>query len=452
MPWWLGTSLTTNIKGKCVSYSKRIAVVGAGIAGLVAAYRLHQQGWAVTLFESQPTFGGHAHTVDITLEGMTHGVDTGFLVYNERTYPGLIALFAELGVRTAPTDMSFSVKATRPGTRPALEWSGRNLATVFSQKRNLVSPRFWAMLVDIVRFNRLATGLAVSNDPLLHAQTVGDFLTLHRFGLGFTEDYFLPMIACIWSCPTEQMRAFPMATLVRFCHNHGLLQVSGRPQWYTVTGGSRHYVEKIVAALPDARAATPVLALMREADQVRVVTQQGTESFDQVVLACHPDQTLALLGQGATHQERRWLGAIRYQPNTAVLHTDASVLPQRRAAWAAWNYERANRGGATDYAQVCLHYLINRLQPLPFQTPVVVSLNPVTPIQPDKVLQSFQYDHPIFDAPAMAAQQQVAHLQGRRRSWFCGAWCGYGFHEDGLQAGTSVAAALTAQVRGEQSP
>lgn len=438
-----------------MSKSQRVVVVGAGIAGLMAAHRLRQHNVAVTVLEAMPTFGGHANTVNVTLEGITHGVDTGFLVYNERTYPGFIALLDELGVATTPSEMSFSVKSARFGgsaTTPALEWSGTRLSTVFTQKRNLLSLRFLKMLLDIVRFNRLATQLAKSESPAVLSQTVGDFLKAHRLGRGFTDDYFLPMIACIWSCPTEQMLAFPMATLVRFCHNHGLLQVTGRPQWYTVTGGSRQYVQKMIASQPDARASTPVTAIIRESDGVRVVTATGVEVFDQVVLACHPHSALALLGDGATPDERRVLGAIRYQPNRAVLHTDASVLPSNPKVWAAWNYERANGGepGAVD--QVCLHYLINRLQPLPFQTPVIVSLNPIGPIEPTKVLQSFVYEHPIFDAAAIAAQQHIASLQGQQRTWLCGAWCGYGFHEDGLQAGLAVASNLMARVLASPVP
>jgi uncharacterized protein len=364
----------------------------------------------------------------------------------------LVALLARLEVETVPSDMSFSVKAARPG-RSALEWSGTSLATVFSQRRNLFSPRFWGMLKDILRFNRLATALAVRGDDAQLNQTVGDFLTANRLGAGFTDDYFLPMIACIWSCPTEQMLQFPMATMIRFCHNHGLLQVADRPQWYTVKGGSRQYVNKLVAQLPDARCATPIKALHREAGRVTLHWATGQEDFDGVVMACHPDQALALLGQGATTAEQGLLGAIRYQPNLAVLHTDVSVLPSQSQAWAAWNYERraadapststsasaTHSAAAGDQQQVCLHYLINRLQPLPWQQPVVVSLNPLTPIAPGCVIQTFHYDHPVFDAPAIAAQKEVATLQGQQQTWFCGAWCGYGFHEDGLQSGWTAA-------------
>jgi predicted NAD/FAD-binding protein len=431
---------------------RRYAVIGSGVAGLMAAHTLSEQGVAVTLFEAGPQFGGHANTVDLSMDGITHGVDTGFLVYNERTYPGLIALFESLGVVTAPSDMSFSVQAQRPGSQHYVEWSGTSLGSVFAQKRNLFSPRFWRMLGDIFRFNRLATALANQNQEAALTQTVGHFLTAHRFGEGFVQDYFLPMIACIWSCPPEQMRQFPVATLIRFCHNHGLLQVTNRPQWRTVKGGSRHYVNKIVAGLADARRATPVLAVHRRPLQgqgaVTLILSTGQEHFNGVVFACHPDQALALLGNGATAQETEVLGAIRYQANTAVLHVDSAVLPTQRSAWAAWNYERsshedpANSNPATQ--SVCLHYLLNQLQPLPWRTPVVVSLNPIRPIAPEKVLHTIAYEHPVFDGPAIAAQQHLEQLQGQHSSWFCGAWCGYGFHEDGLQSGLAAATAIAA--------
>jgi predicted NAD/FAD-binding protein len=426
----------------------RVAVIGSGVAGLGAAWSLRQsdQPCAVTLFEAGAHFGGHAHTQTLTLEGIRHGVDTGFLVYNERTYPRLIRLFDELAVATAPSDMSFSVQVHQ-GQGRALEWSGSNLATVFAQKRNLVRPRFWGMLADIVRFNRLATALAQAQGDAGMTQSVADFLSQHGFGARFRDDYLLPMIGCIWSCPLDQMLQFPMATLIRFCHNHGLLQVANRPQWYTVQGGSRHYVDKIVAQLDDARLHTPVLALERGADGVHVHSQRGREHFDAVVLACHPDQALRLLGEGASAQERAVLGAIRYQANLAVLHTDEAQLPQSRSAWAAWNYERNTSADATQ-SPVCLHYLLNRLQPLPWTTPVIVTLNPVRPIDAAHVHARMHYEHPVFDASAMAAQAQVPQLQGQQRSWFCGAWCGYGFHEDGLRSGQQAAASLLAALAG----
>ena len=427
----------------------RIAIVGSGIAGLAAAHRLSPHAHT-TLFEAGHHFGGHAHTVDVTLPGaqgpVTHGVDTGFLVLNERTYPQLLALFAELGVATAASDMSFSVQVPRVyGTRP-LEWSGSNLASVFAQRRNLANPRFLGMLAQLLRFNRVCTRLAEAGEERALAQPLGEFLAEHRFGDAFRDWYLLPMLGCIWSCPTDQMLKFPVATMIRFCHNHGLLQVADRPQWFTVAGGSRNYVRKIVQGLPDARCSTPVRRIERDAAGVRIATDRGTEHFDRVVIATHSDQALALLGQ-PTGPEQALLGAIRYQANRAVLHTDTSVLPQRRAAWAAWNYERAPQN-QQESARVCLHYLINRLQPLPFAQPVVVSLNPLGTIAPEQVLGEYHYAHPVFDAAAIAAQRQLTRLQGQQHTWFAGAWAGYGFHEDGLKSGLAAAESLRASLPG----
>jgi uncharacterized protein len=421
---------------------KRVAVVGSGIAGLGVAYALARDTAHpahVTLFEAGAHFGGHANTVDVTLEGVTHGVDTGFLVFNERTYPNLIRLFAELGVDTAPSDMSFSVQARQDG----LEWSGSDLGTVFAQKRNLLRPRFLGMLADLLRFNRLTTAIAERNEDAELQEPIGDFLDRHRFGPAFRQWYFLPMIGCIWSCPADQMLRFPIGTMIRFCHNHGLIQVSNRPQWRTVTGGSRHYVRRMLQDIGDARLNTPVRQVRRlppasGAAGVMVATEHGSERFDEVVLACHSDQALALLAD-ATDDERRVLGAIRYHPNRAVLHTDTSVLPQRRRAWAAWNYARAADAGR-EQAAVCLHYLINRLQPLPWQQPVIVSLNPDPAHEPapGQVLREFDYAHPVFDRAAVTAQRELPAIQGRSHVWFCGAWARYGFHEDGLMSALAV--------------
>jgi predicted NAD/FAD-binding protein len=426
----------------------RAAVIGSGIAGLAAAHHLQPHA-EVTLLEADARFGGHAQTVDVTLPDasgrpVTHGVDTGFLVYNERTYPNLVRLFARLNVATAAADMSFSVQVPQAFGAQPLEWCGSNLASVFAQPSNLLRPRFWRMLREVLRFNRLATHIAESAADAELRQPLAKFLRAHGFAPEFEQWYLLPMIGCIWSCPPEQMLHFPVGTLIRFCHNHGLLQVSDRPQWHTVRGGSREYVRRIVAGLRDARLSTPVLALRREPGAVALRTAAGWERFDYAVLACHPDQALGLLAD-ASEDERRILGAIRYQPNRAVLHTDASVLPRRRAAWAAWNFERA--AGAVGSRPVCLHYLINRLQPLPWPQPVIVTLNPVRPIAPRAVLGEYEFAHPVFDARAVQAQAELGALQGRRRTWFAGAWAGYGFHEDGLKAGIAAAGAAMLQTQ-----
>jgi uncharacterized protein len=421
----------------------KVAVIGAGISGLSCAYRLVQGGAEVSLYEAGPYFGGHSNTVDVTLDGLTFGVDTGFLVFNDRTYPNLIALFAELGVDTVASDMSFSVKlplGEQAGAR-MLEWAGSNLDTVFAQRGNLLRPRFLRMLRDILRFNRHATELALAGP--MPAQSLGQFLDDHGYSAQFRAWYLLPMAACIWSCPSNQMLAFPVATFIRFCHNHGLLQVSGRPQWRTVRGGSRNYVNKLLAAIPGKRLATPVTSVSRAegggALSVRVATADGAAYYDQVVLACHSDQSLALLAD-ASAEVRSVLAAVRYQPNRAVLHTDARCLPSNRKAWSAWNYQST----AAATPDVCEHYLLNQLQPLPCTTPVIVSLNPIDEPDPAQVLASFEYAHPVFDEGAIAAQARLRALQGSRNTWFAGAWTGYGFHEDGLKSGLEAAGALTA--------
>ncbi len=425
----------------------RIAIIGSGVSGLAAAHGLRGRA-AISLFEAADYFGGHTHTVDITLptpEGSrTHGVDTGFLVFNERTYPQLIKLFAELGVPSAKSDMSFSVQVQHRGGQ--LEWSGANLATVFAQPANALRPGFWRMLRDILRFNRICTGIAVRQAESELTQPLGAFLAQQGFSTEFRDWYFLPMLGCIWSCPTQQMLEFPVATMIRFCHNHGLMQVSDRPAWWTVPGGARQYVDKIVAQIPDRRLNTAVLSVRR--DEQGVVLQfrdrEGlhTEHFDKVVFATHSDETLALLGD-ASAAERAVFGAVAYQPNVAVLHTDASVLPRRRAAWAAWNYQGGSVSGPSAQPRVCLHYLLNKLQPLPFAQAVVVSLNPLQAIDPALTLGRFHYAHPVFDLAAIRAQSQLPDLQGHKGAFFCGAWTGYGFHEDGLKSGLDVAERIT---------
>ena len=318
----------------------KLAIVGSGISGLAVAHRLRGQA-DITLFEAGDYFGGHTHTVDLTLNQagrrVTHGIDTGFLVFNERTYPELIRLFAELGVATARSDMSFSAQVIGPAGQPALEWSGSSLNTVFAQRRNLVRPRFLGMLADVLRFNRMANVLALGNRDAELMQPLADFLRQQGFSSAFRDWYLLPMLGCIWSCPTDQMLEFPLATLIRFCHNHGLIQVSDRPQWWTVAGGARQYVEKITAGIPDKRLSCPVQRIVRDEQGVMVTSGGQTERFDKLVLASHSDQSLALLTE-ASEPERAVLGPIRYQPNGAVLHTAPSVLPRQRRAWAAWNY------------------------------------------------------------------------------------------------------------------
>jgi predicted NAD/FAD-binding protein len=421
---------------------RRIAVIGAGIAGLASAYLLSRQ-HDVTLFEAGSHLGGHSNTVDVELDGQRHPVDTGFLVFNDRTYPNLIALFAELGVKSHASDMSFSVSLDQG----RLEWAGTNLNTVFAQRRNAFSPSFLGMLRDILRFN------ASAHTHLEHASasgcSVGDLLISGGYGMPFRQHYLLPMAAAIWSSAANDILHFPAATFLRFCINHALLQVRQRPQWRTVDGGAREYVRKIAATLQDYRTRTPVLRVLRQDDGVTVLTDAGPERFDALVLATHAPISLKLLDD-ADAQERAVLGAVRYQPNVAVLHTDTALLPRRRRVWSAWNYLGGHRGapGSQTYAAqsgdeadpVCVSYLCNQLQPLPFDKPVVVTLNPTQQPAPGKEIDRFHYQHPLLDLAAVAAQQRVPELQGRHRTWFAGAWTGYGFHEDGLKSALRVAA------------
>jgi len=414
----------------------RIAIVGSGIAGLGAAWLLQKQGHAVTVFEAEPRAGGHTHTVDVTLEGVTHPVDTGFLVFNDRTYPHLISLFAELGVPSVASEMSFSVRDDGSG----LEWAGTNLATLFARPANALSPAFWSMLGDIVRFNRETTAALAANR--LPSMTLGAYLDAQRYRRPFRDGYLVPMAAAIWSSPAREILDFPLPTFVRFCHNHGLLTVDDRPLWRTVQGGGRVYVQKIVERLADVRLGCPVRQVRRTHGGIEIDSPRGrAERFDGVVLACHSDQALALLGDPSA-DERRLLAKVRYQPNRVVLHSDAALLPRRRRAWAAWNYL------ATDdphgQRPVSVSYLINRLQPLPFRTPVIVTLNPAIEPDPRSVIDEFEYSHPLLDAEAVTAQEAIGRRQGRHQTWYAGAWLGYGFHEDGLKSAHAVAAGIAA--------
>ncbi|HEY2000629.1 NAD(P)/FAD-dependent oxidoreductase [Paraburkholderia sp.] len=413
---------------------QRIAVVGAGIAGLASAYLLSKQ-HSVTLFEAGSYAGGHTNTVDVTLDGHTHPVDTGFLVFNDRTYPNLIAFFAELGVTAHPSEMTFSVSLDEG----RLEWAGTSLNTVFAQRSNLFSPTFIGMLRDIVRFN----GSAERNlDVALRTgASMGDLLMAGGYGGAFQQHYLLPMAAAIWSSATADILRFPATTFLRFCLNHALLQINRRPQWKTVLGGGREYVRQIVRGLDDVRIDTPVRAVRRDAHGVDVLTDSGPQRFDAVVLATHAPDTLKLLDD-PDFAEGDVLRAVRYQPNVAVLHTDTKLLPRRRRVWSAWNYLGGRRLDGT--RPVCVSYLVNQLQSLPFDTPLVVTLNPVVEPAPGTELRRFVYDHPLFDLAAIDAQRRLPAVQGRRRTWFAGAWTGYGFHEDGLKSALRVAADFNA--------
>jgi predicted NAD/FAD-binding protein len=413
------------------SPSRRIAVVGSGIAGLSAAWLLADQ-YRVTLFEAGDYFGGHSNTVDVTLEGVTYPVDTGFLVHNDLTYPNLVPLLAHLGVPVHASDMSFGVSIHEPD----IEWAGTNLRSVFAQPSNLFRPKFIGMLRDILRFNREAERylLEVRRTPM----TLGELLAREKFGQAMQEWYLLPMAAAIWSAPVSAVLDFSAATFLSFCLNHRLLQIDQRPKWKTILGGSRLYVQAMLKRLTDARLACPVTRVQRTANSVVISSPRGEESFDAVVMACHAPTTLALLEP--TPHEHRVLSAIRYQPNEAILHTDVALLPRRQKVWSAWNYMAAGGQGAE--RPVAVSYLINQLQPLPFKTPVIVTLNPHQLPDPAKVLARFSYEHPVLDQAASLAQSELPGLQGQHRTWFCGAWTGFGFHEDGLKSALRVARAF----------
>lgn len=405
-----------------------IAVVGSGISGLAAAWLLSQR-HDVTLYEADARLGGHSNTVDALIDGIDVPVDTGFLVCNDRTYPNLLAMFKHLDVELVASEMSFSVQIQRE----RLEWSGTSLATLFGDIKTLFRPRFWRMILDIIRFNR--------ESPMLlgeHASglTLGEYLERGNYSAAFMQWYLFPMVAAIWSCPTGTVRDFPATTLIRFFKQHGLLQVANRPQWLTVKNGSRSYVEKLGSRISRINIDDAVIQIDRNATGVSVVSKKGVTRFDQVVLACHSDQALKLLSD-PTADELSVLSAITYQPNRAVLHTDASLLPRRKALWSAWNFHAQDSGPAEQ--AVSLSYLINKLQPLGVNTPVIVTLNPQVEIPEQHVLADINYAHPVLDGAAVVAQGKLPLIQGVRQIWFCGAWTGYGFHEDGLKSALQIA-------------
>ncbi|HQV81240.1 MAG TPA: FAD-dependent oxidoreductase, partial [Agitococcus sp.] len=362
----------------------KVAIIGSGITGLSAAWLLARH-HNVTLFEANDYAGGHSNAVDVSLDGMNYPVDTGFLVFNRKTYPNLTQLFSLLDVETADTDMGFSVRLPKDN----IEWSGSNLSSLFAQKANMFRPRFWLMISDILRFNKNATRLLA----LAQAQnlSLGQLLKAENYSESFAQWYLLPMGAAIWSTPSKDMLNFPAESFLQFCINHGLLQIKDRPQWMTVTGSSRQYVKKMCAGIGDVRLNHAVYAIERTKDGVLIQHQYGEDFFDKVVLATHSDQSLALLGD-ASSQEKSILSAIKYAPNTAFLHTDSSLMPKNKAAWAAWNYYNSPQDN--NNAPVAVTYWLNKLQPLPFKSPLFVTLNPPEPIAQKHIIKSFDYAHP----------------------------------------------------------
>jgi len=405
----------------------RVAVIGSGIAGLASAWLLSRR-QTVTLFEANAYPGGHTHTHDIQLDGRGYTVDTGFIVHNRAHYPLLSALFDDLGVATQPTHMSFSVRNQASG----LEYNAANLDTLFCQRRNLVSPRFLGMIRDLMRFYREAPALL---DEVGQGPTLGEYLDRGGYGAAFRDEHLVPMASALWSSPSAAVLGFPARYLVQFMANHQMLSLSGRPEWRVVSGGSRRYVDAMRARWSvQERLNTPVIAVRRHHDSVDVVTHAGTESFDEVVLACHSDQALALLAD-ADATERSVLGAMTYQANETVLHTDASLLPRSRKAWAAWNaFIPADPGDACTVS-----YCMNLLQGFTSPDPFIVTLNRSNAIEPRRILRRMSYEHPVYTHASVAAQTRKTEIQGRRRVWFAGAYWGWGFHEDGMRSAVELA-------------
>jgi uncharacterized protein len=422
----------------------RIAVVGSGIAGLASAWLLSRAPQApasarheVVLFEANDYLGGHTHTHDIELDDMRYAVDTGFIVHNPQHYPLLTRLFSELGVASQPTTMSFSVRNEATG----LEYNATDLNALFCQRRNLLSPRFWGMIRDLLRFYREAPALL---DTSGDGPTIGDYLAEHRYGAAFRDEHLVPMASALWSSPSNKILSFPAKYLLRFMANHQMLQVANRPQWRVVTGGSNAYVRALQARWRvDARLSTPVLSVLRDADGVRIDTAQGSERFDRLVLACHSDQALKILGDNASEAERSVLGAITYQANDTVLHTDASLLPRNRKAWAAWNAAIPKPSQSCVEAEACtVSYCMNLLQGIASPQPFIVTLNRTAAIDPTKILRRMRYHHPEYTHASVAAQSRKAEIQGQHHTWFAGAYWGWGFHEDGIRSAVEAAESM----------
>jgi predicted NAD/FAD-binding protein len=445
-----------------------VVVIGSGVAGLSTAWHLRHQA-RLTLLESADRLGGHTHTRAITLNGVTGPVDTGFIVFNHRTYPLFTPWLAELGVQTSASDMSFSVSVDEG----AFEWSGSNLRSIFAQPSNALRPDFWTMLREILKFNKKAVddcaAISAGRKP---AVCLGDYLTTEGYSDLFQSAYLLPMAGAIWSCPTETMRGYPLTSFVQFCSNHGLLQVQDRPTWYTLSKGSTSYIEAMLSRMsqdnlmPDLRLHHRVEGVRangaeptnqtpgnQQALEISGTDQSTGQTFtlqaNAVVLACHSDQAARILDK-TNHPALPSLRAVGFQPNKAYLHRDASLMPRRRSAWASWNY--LSQTSQQSSSAVSVTYWMNRLQPLAFSEDVFVSLNPHRPPEPTKTLEEIHYEHPIFNEEAVNAQTKLQALQGRDGVWFAGAWTGFGFHEDGFRAGKQTAESVIEKVCSKPDP
>lgn len=408
----------------------RIAVVGSGISGLASAWLLARE-HEVTLFEASDYLGGHTHTHDIELHGARYAIDTGFIVHNPRHYPLLTRLLGELGVASQASTMSFSVRNEASG----LEYNAATLNGLFCQRRNLLAPRFYGMLRDLARFYREAPALLGERGP---GPTLRQYLDQHGYGAAFRDEHLVPMASALWSAPPAGVLGFPARFLVRFMANHDMLQVRGRPQWRVVSGGSARYVSALRRQWGvRERLACPVHRVRRDASGVTLHSRAGAERFDQLILACHSDQSLALLADADT-REHQVLGAMTYQHNEVLLHTDATVLPRRRRAWAAWNALIPRRAGDACTVSYCMNLLQGVKSPEPF----IVTLNPTVAVNPQKILRRLSYTHPLFTPAAVQAQARRSQIQGQRRTWFAGAYWGFGFHEDGIASAVEVCRGL----------
>lgn len=413
---------------------EKIAVIGAGISGLTSAWLLREK-YEVHLYEENDYAGGHTQTTDVAIGDRTWPVNTGFIVFNDWTYPNFIRLMELLGVASEDSDMSFSVKCEKTG----LEYNGHTLNSLFAQRSNLFRPSFWGMIRDILRFNK-ETRKALSDDTLDRSETLGSYLNRRGYGRAFRDNYIIPMGAAVWSASEEMMMEFPLYFFVRFFNNHGMLSVDDRPQWKVISGGSRTYVERILQDLPEDQVyiKTPVEKVVRSADKVDVYSMRGCESYDQVIFACHSDQALKML-DAPSRDEQEILGAIPYKMNDVVLHTDSRILPERELARAAWNYHI----GMETQDCVAVTYYMNRLQnfddaPVDF----CVTLNKTEDIDKNTILRRFRYAHPVFTREGMAAQQRHGDISGINRTHFCGAYWFNGFHEDGVVSALRVTEAL----------
>ncbi len=417
----------------------KIAIIGSGISGLTSAYYLNDK-HDIQIFEAGDYIGGHTATIDVELDGKKYAVDTGFIVYNDRTYPRFIKMMNEIGVTGTATEMSFSIR----NDHSKLEYNGHSLSTLFAQKRNWFNPRFYSFIFEILKFNKLAK--ANAHDDTVTTKTLGEFLNQHRFSDYFCDNYILPMGAAIWSSTLADMRAFPLKFFLQFFLNHGLLDIKNRPQWYVIDGGSRAYIDPLTQGFKDKIALNSTVSQVRFDDAgVQLTVNHKVHRFDQVIFACHSDQALRILGKNATEDQSEVLGSMAYQSNEVILHTDTSLLPKQQQAWASWNYY-LDGSDSEAHRKPALTYNMNILQHIQSEHTFCVSLNSRERIDQSKILRTFSYDHPVFSLESKAASQQRSRIQGKHGMWFAGAYWHNGFHEDGVRSALDVVEAIAKQV------